>query len=83
MGAITNVSWPFVEPYNKPLSAGGQFQPGCYLVFTSGGLVVPVYRDPQLLWPHKQTSVPGSGPPSKYAITSGVVADGTGRFPPI
>lgn len=83
MGAITQTGILFAEPYNKPLSTAGQFQPGCYLVFMSGGIVVPVYRDPQLLWPHNQTSIPGYGPPSKYAITSGVVADGTGRFPPI
>jgi hypothetical protein len=83
VGAITKVGILFAEPYNKPLSTGGQFQPGCYLVFTSGGAVVPVYRDPQLRWPHKQTSVPGYGPPSVYAVTSGVAADGTGKFAPI
>ncbi len=83
MGDITKTGLLFAEPYNKPLSTAGQFQPGCYLLFTSGGVLVPVYRDPQLLWPYNQTSIPGSGPPSRYAAQTGVVADATGRFSPI
>jgi hypothetical protein len=84
MGSVTKVGLLFAEPWNKPLSTAGKFQAGCYLVFTNGsGILLPVYRDPSLLWPYNQTSIPGSGPQSENAIVSGVVSDATGAFRPI
>jgi hypothetical protein len=83
MGAVTKIGLLFRQPYNKPLSTVGQFQAGCYLIFMSGGVLAPVYRDPALLWPYAQTSIPGAGPQSKNSVTSGVASDATGRFTPI
>jgi Na+-transporting methylmalonyl-CoA/oxaloacetate decarboxylase beta subunit len=83
MGAVTNIGLLFAQPLNKPLSTAAQFQAGCYLVFTVGASLATVYRDPTLQWPHKQTSVSGSGPGFAVASTTGIVSDATGRFPAI
>jgi hypothetical protein len=84
MGAVTQVGLLFAEPWNKPLSTAGKFQTGCYLVFTNAaGTLLPVYRDPALLWPYNQTSIPGSGPQVENAIVSGIASDATGAFRPI
>ena len=86
MGAITKVGVLFAEPQCRPLSTASMFQSGCYLVFTSGGVMgplAPVYRDPALMWPFTQTTIPGSGPPPQSSVVSGIPSDGTGLFPPI
>jgi hypothetical protein len=84
MGPVTQVGLLFAEPWNKPLSTAGKFQAGCYLVFTNAsGALIPVYRDPALQWPYTQTTITGSGPPSKNSVVTGVVSDGTGNFKPI
>ena len=63
----------FYEPYNKPLSALGKFQPGCYRIFYQTGsstVLAPVYKDPELLYPYEQSPAP-------------ITADSNGRFKPI
>jgi hypothetical protein len=66
----------FADPRVKPLSAIGQFQPGCYLLFfqTQTTTLAPVYADGNLTVPLSQT--PGTPPPSCTAASDG-------RFVPI
>lgn len=62
----------FNDPYNKPLSAAGQFMAGCTRVFylSQTTTLAPVYQDGFLQFPYSQTPTP-------------ITADSAGRFSPI